>query len=651
MNKIRLVLFPVFLLTGMTAGANVRLPRIFGPDMVLQQGRRNLVWGWADSAESVELAFAGITCHTVAAADGKWQCYLPPMGYGGPYSMIVKGRNTITLTGILIGEVWLCSGQSNMEMTVDAAMNAKKEIDSAQYPAIRLFTVAKRNAQFPRDDLDEGQWMVCSPATVAKFSAVGYFFGRALHSRLQVPIGLINSAFGGTLIEAWTSGETMRDDPDFKEPLKQLLAMDLKKERENRVAAIRTLLGSFPEKDSSVVNGVDVYAAPDYNDSGWSTIGVPGYWGNNGYPGINGVGWYRTEFTLTKAEADSGITLHLDNIYHGDSTWVNGQWVGSMNPSNDQRIYAVNPGGLKTGRNVLAVKVFSENGNAGIAGSAANLFIQTAGKKIALSGGWRFKISKVVLNDITTFRNGYPTMLYNGMIHPLVPFGIRGVIWYQGESNAAAGRSGQYRRLFPELIADWRKHWHEADLPFLFVSLANYGLPVDTPAESEWAALREAQTMTLNLPHTGMVVAIDDGDAAMNIHPKNKQLIGSRLAMTALKIAYGQPIVAEGPRFQSMTITGGQVRVRLDQTGSGLTVKDRYGYIKGFCLCGGDRVFHWARAWLVDSRTVVVSCSEVARPVAVSYGWADNPDDLDLYNKEGFPAIPFRTDGGLPLNR
>lgn len=624
--------------------AHIRLPKIFGPNMVLQQGRQNKIWGWANKGEHIALTLAGWSFNTIADDKGKWTAELPSLKYGGPYKLVIKGENRIELTNIMIGEVWVCSGQSNMELPVSASLNAAKEIDSAQYPKIRIFTVPQRLSQFPKNDLDQGEWTECSPATIAKFSATAYYFGRYLYQKLKVPIGLVNSSYGGTLIESWTSGQTIQNDPDLKEPLRKLLAMDLPKLRQERVERIKKIIGELPENEIGIENGKPpLFAAADLDDSEWKMIRVPGFWGNNGYPDINGVGWYRKKIDLSDEQARQDITLHLSKLYHGDTTWINGQRVGSMDPSNDERIYKVAPGVLKRGSNVIAIRIVSNNGGAGFNSKPYDVYIETSTGKIPLAGDWKFKIAKVVLNDITTFRNSYPTMLYNAMINPIIPFGIRGVIWYQGESNAQDKRSVQYRRLFPNLIADWRKLWGQGDFPFLFVSIANYCDPADIGGENYWAELREAQTMALKVPNTGMAVAIDLGEAN-NIHPRNKQEVGRRLALKALSIAYHKNVVCTSPMYRAISVTGKQVQVTFDGVGSGLRTKGPSDVIYGFTIAGSDQKFYPARAKLINDRTVSVEADQVSAPVAVRYAWADDPGELNLYNKEDLPANPFRTD-------
>ncbi len=469
-NHWKLLLILLFFST--LSSAQVTLPPFFNCNMILQQGIPIPVWGWASPGEKVSVTFNEKTVTTKTGKDGKWRVTLQPMNYGGPYKMVVKGKNLRTIENILIGEVWVCSGQSNMGFNLSSANNAEAEIAASNYPEIRLFTVKRGIAQTPQDNLEEGEWWECSPISTPKFSAVAYFFGRSLYQKLKVPIGLINTSWGGTVAETWTSQDAIAKNPDFAPMLEKLKKIDL-------------------------------------NDN------------------------------------------------------------KSLGP------------------------------------------------------------------------NSYPTLLFNGMINPIIPYAIKGAIWYQGEGNA--GRAFQYRRVFSDMIKDWRAHWNQSDFPFLFVQLANFMKADSVPAESTWAELREAQSMALSLPKTGMASAIDVGDA-LNIHPKDKQTVGNRLALSALKVAYRQNIENMGPVYREMKIIGSTVEITFDHVGTGLKAKDKYGYAKGFTIAGNDHKFYWAKATITSTNTVLISTPEVSAPVAIRYGWANNPDDVNLYNSEGLPADPFRTD-------
>lgn len=645
MRSLFIVSLVLALLLGSAApsGADVRLPRIFSSHMVLQHDAPLPVWGWAAPRERVTVTLAKTTLRTVADKQGKWRVTFPAQPYGGPHTMTVTGKNKITLDDILIGEVWICSGQSNMEWPLASVNNAKEEIATATFPEIRLFQVPKKVAQRPIEDLESGEWTPCTPETAERFSAIGYLFGRQLHQELKVPVGLINSSWGGTVAETWISGETVSQDPDFARPLQNLLDFDMKTFEEQKKASLRQLFnGEIPTVDQGMDGGKPVWNAIDLNDGDWNTLIAPKYWEEQGFAEIDGIGWYRKEITLSEEQSNAQVTLHLGKVDDSDITWVNGIEIGKTEGLYDKdRIYTIDSKYLKPGRNMLVVRVNDTGGNGGIWGDPKDQFLAIGNEKIDISGDWKFRISKAVISAVSLGPNSYPTLLFNGMIAPLLPYAIRGAIWYQGESNT--GRTRQYQRIFPALITDWRNHWEVGDFPFLFVSLANFMAPPTQPGESSWAELREAQTKTLALPNTGMAVTIDIGDAK-DIHPRNKQDVGHRLALNALKIAYGKDIPYSGPLFRSAEFTNGKAVVTFDHAGDGLVARDRYGYVKGFTLAGADGVHHWARAHITAKNQVEVICDKLPAPVAVRYGWADNPDDVNLCNPAGLPANPFRSD-------
>jgi len=617
--------------------ASIKPAKIFSSNMVLQKGIENSIWGWADKNETVSISLNGKTVKTKPGKDGKWMAKLPAMEYGGPYTLTLKGKNTIEMTNVMIGEVWICSGQSNMEFAVNSTKNAPEEIANANCPNIRFFTVPKKVSQQPVADVENGEWSVCSPKTVPGFSAVGYFFGRKINQELNVAIGLIHSSWGGTDVETWISGETMKNDPDLAGRWNELQKVDLTTYEASVKEKVKALFGEFPTKDNGFQLG---FSQAGYDDLAWKTIKAPRLWEEQGYIAIDGIAWYRKSFVLTKEQASADILLSLGKIDDNDICWVNGTEVGKTMAYNADRNYNVPASLLKEGQNEIAIKVTDTGGGGGIYGIPADLFVRSGNTKITLAGDWKIKFTEVNTN-ISIGPNEYPTLLYNGMINPILPYGIRGAIWYQGENNAS--RAKQYRRLFPDLITDWRNKWQLGDFPFIWVQLANFMAPVDQPSESQWAELREAQTLTLKLPNTGMASAIDIGEGN-DIHPKNKQDVGYRLALNALKITYRKDIVYTGPTFESMKVDGKKVIINFNNTGNGLKVKSKYGYINGFSIAGADKKFHWAKAILMNDNSVVIYSDEVAAPVAVRYGWADNPDDLNLYNSEKLPANPFRTD-------
>lgn len=647
MKKQLLALLLLFTALTVFGQNKLQLPHIFSDNMVLQQDKPIIVWGKAAPGSLVEITLNRKTTKVKTDTNGKWKAVLPAITAGGPYEMTVKNKpHTLTFKNILIGEVWIASGQSNMQWDVARTMNAETEIGLASYPEIRLFTVENQMSAVPLDDFETGEWVVCTPETVGPFSAVGYFFARNLHQSLSRPVGIINTSWGGTEIESWTSKQSLTGIEAFSEELKKLdTDPEVLKAREK--ALYEQWQAEVSGKDSGMANGTAVWAEPAYDDAAWDEVPVPGLWENHGYKDIDGIMWYRTSFTLTPEEAKSPALLSLGPIDDSDMSFINGHLVGSsLNAYSRYRKYEVPQNLLVAGENTLTVRVEDYGGGGGIYGNAEELYIETNQKSIPLPGIWKCKLS---LNEIpplptemaSTHRpNDLVTSLFNAMINPLIPYSIRGAIWYQGEANAS--RAWQYRSLFPLLINDWRNHWGY-DFHFLWVQLANFMATDSLPSESAWAELREAQTMTLNLPNTAQAVAIDIGDAN-DIHPRNKQEVGRRLALGALHKAYGKEIVYSGPVFQTMTVDGSAAILTFDHVANGLKIKNKYGYLMGFSIAGSDNNFYWAKAEITGKNTVKVYCDKVEKPVKVRYAWGNNPDDAGLYNSENLPACPFRTD-------
>ncbi len=615
--------------------AAVEPAKIFGSHMVLQQGMENPVWGWAEKGEKITITFNGKTYKTNADKSGKWKVMLPSMEYGGPYNMSIKGKNTVEFSNIMIGEVWVCSGQSNMEWPVNMVNNAEQEVSEANYPKIRLFKSNLVTSQFPRKDFTDEQWVVCSPATIPNFSAVGYFFGRDIHKELDVAVGLIQSAWGGTIAETWISPETIAKDPDFASSLKTLQDLDL----DNYIAEIKKKitekLGKYPTKDNGEELG---YYKPETDVSGWIDMKVPTIWEAQGYDLLDGVAWYQTTFELTANQARGDMMMSLATVDDLGAFWLNGKKFGQTDRYRTDVTFSVKSEFLKPGKNVLIARIRDTGGGGGFNGSPEDFYISNTESKVSLAGTWKAIFTEVVESDTKLGPNSYPTLLYNGMINPIVPYGIKGAIWYQGESNA--DRAKQYQRIFPALIKDWRAKWGY-DFPFIWVQLANYMRPDAQPAESGWAELREAQTMTLSLPNTAQALAIDIGEAN-DIHPRNKQDVGKRLALGAKAVAYDLDVVYSGPTYESMKVEGNKAIITYSNIGAGLDLKDKYGYLNGYAVAGKDGKFYWAKGYIKDNKAIVW-CDKVETPVHVRYAWGNNPEDVNLYNKEGLPAVPFRT--------
>ncbi len=623
--------------------ANITLPKIFGDNMVLQRNKPISIWGFAAAGEKVTVQFNGQTKSTKAGKDGKWQLMLSPEKEGGPFTLSMKGKNQLTLQNILVGEVWICSGQSNMEMPIEGwgkINNYQQEITTANYPQIRHFKVPNTISTTLKDDVTGGDWKVCSPATAGDFSATAYFFARELYNKLKVPIGLINTSWGGTMSETWTSKKALEQSPELKYIADAMKNSDidklLKERAETALKNIQKLQGSFENN----ANTSD-WKNSDFDDSKWPMMKLPGLWESQGLPDLDGTVWFRKTITVPDADAGKAATLNLTMIDDNDETFLNGIKVGSTQGYNSSRKYTIAAGILKAGKNTIAVKVGDTGGGGGIYGDAADMILTIGNNKQYLAGDWTFRVAAVPQSATSVGPNDYPSLLFNSMLYPLIQYSIKGAIWYQGETNA--GRAYQYRTAFPLMISDWRQHFKQGDFPFLFVQLSTFGsAEANSKNGSDWAELREAQAMTLTLPNTGMAVITDIGNPA-DIHPKNKQDVGKRLANIALHDVYEKAAEYTGPTYQSMKADGNKVILTFTHTGSGLLVKDKYGYIKGFEIAGADKQFHYAKA-MVEGDKIIVHADGITQPVAVRYNWANDASEGNLFNKELFPAAPFRTD-------
>lgn len=621
--------------------AQIKLPHIFGDNMVLQREKPIAVWGWAKAKEKITINFHDQTKTTVADKAGKWSVKLDAEKAGGPYTLTVSGKNSVTLTNILVGEVWICSGQSNMEWPVRMASNAAQEIAEANYPQIRHIKIPNVVASTPQADFASGDWKVCSPETAGDFTAVGYFFAVKLAKELNVPVGLINTSWGGTHSETWTSREAFQNNDEFKSMIASVPVLNLDEINKKRTAENALRLEALQGKVTITQQEVERWKSPDDDDAAWPVMQIPALWEESVFPGLDGIVWLRKTFSVSPADAGRAAELHLGMIDDSDETYVNGVKVGGLTAQyNTPRVYTIREGLLKAGRNVISVRVTDTGGGGGIYGPADQVKITIGDRTESLAGTWKLRVENMTSTG-SIGPNDYPTLLFNAMLNPLIPFTIQGAIWYQGESNA--GRAFQYRKAFPLMITDWRKHWGQGDFPFYFVQLSSFNdHNGNSNAGSAWAELREAQAMTLKLPNTGMAVTTDIGEAN-DIHPRNKKDVGYRLAAIALTDTYRKNLVSRGPAFDALTIRGAEAIVSFKHIGSGLVTPDKYGYLRGFELAGDDRKFYPAQAFIQDGQVIVRSAA-VTKPVAVRYNWMDVALEGNLFNREGFPAEPFRTD-------
>lgn len=628
------------------ANAEVSLSPLFSDNMVLQQNGRPLLWGRAAPGTIVKISTSwnGKSYNVTADGNGDFKVRLSTSKFGGPYQIRVTQGNTISLNNVLLGDVWLCSGQSNMEMPLarwGKIKDYEKEIANASYPKIRLLQMRQTMSAYPSESIivNNDRWDICSPETIGDFSATAYFFAKELYEKTKTPIGLIHSSWGGTVAEAWVSYDFLapfddiytvagrvknnEEDVNYKKELQQLIDWE---------EGIKAL-------DKGYANAQPVWVTANIDNDGWKDMSLSASWENEGLPGFDGIVWFRK--TITIPEELKGQDLYLNFMADDDDiAWFNGKQIGNSYGWIEMRKYKIPKELIKPGNNEIVIRIFDTGGGGGLYSDIFNIS-NNSGNSLSLKGNWKYKIGYTLKEQRRRPEppNGpnRPTVLFNGMIYPFINYAIKGVIWYQGESNV--GQSEIYQRLFPSLINCWRSYFKKEDMPFYFVQLANF-LKADTvPVNSDWALLREAQAHTLKLNNTGMAVAIDIGEAD-DIHPKNKQEVGRRLALNALAKDYKMPVAYSGPLYDSYKIEGDKIRISFSHADAMRSSDGRA--LRGFAIAGADKKFYWADA-VISNKEIIVSCKEVRYPLAVRYGWANNPA-VNLCNAAALPAVPFRTD-------
>ena len=627
-----------------SADAQIRLPRLIRDSMVLQRDARLKIWGLASAGEKITIRFNNKTYKTTTATDGKWQVMMGPVKAGGPYTMHLQGKNNLQLNNILVGDVWFCSGQSNMvHQMILHRERYEKEIAAANYPEIRHFAIATATDLLaPRDDFPSGSWKSANPQDVLQFSAVAYFFAKTIYDKYHVPIGLINASVGGTPIEAWTSEEGLKTFSSIASTIGKNKDTAYVNNLSRRAAASRP--NTIPRNQDKGLSGPVRWFDTSYAPKGWRNINIPGYWEDQGIKDLDGVVWYRKEIVVPASMTGKPAKIALGRIVDADQLYVNGKLVGSTSYMYPQRRYAVPADLLKAGKNIFVIRVTNQSGKGGFVPDKP-YYLSSGEDHLDLKGDWQYKVGEVYVRQPVTGGAGIvaqnqPTALYNAMAAPVTNYPIKGILWYQGESNV--DNAAQYAQLMSALINDWRSKWQDPRLPFLYVQLPNFQDVQYQPTESAWAVLREAQLKTLSVPNTGMAVAIDLGEWN-DIHPDNKKDVGVRLALNALKIAYGEKqFVHSGPIYESSKVEGNKIILSFSNIGSGLVAIDEEP-LNWFAIAGEDKKFVWANA-KIEGDKVIVSSEPIAHPRFVRYAWADNPDGANLYNKEGLPASPFRTD-------
>lgn len=658
-------LFGILLFCSLSSSlfATVKPAAIFSDHMVLQQEKPVHVWGIASAGEKVTVSFAGQSQSVNASPSGSWRITLTPMPASAESrEMRISGNNEIRLNDVLVGEVWFAGGQSNMEMPVGNKIrpnvypgvdNFSEEVRNANYPMLRLFKVNRRFAVRPLDTVLSDGWNICTPESAEVFSGVAYFFGRYLVQNLKIPVGIITSAASSSCVEQWTSIEALASLPQFAETADFYLNANINRlDREDRQRLDRWCM--------EAVNNPALIRADFFMEqtdiATWPTVTLPCQMNQlPEFRSFRGALWCVRDFEVPANAVQNSLALKPGILCDTGTVWINGKQIASTS-YHDRRSLSVPSGIIRAGRNRIAIRtVTASSPLAGITGTANDIGIDVKdGTCIPLTGNWKYQIEKSF--DVTALPakpsgyiapNGQPSCLFNGGLAPIIPYTIRGAIWYQGESNAS--RAFEYSQLLPVMISDWRKRWSQGEFPFYQVQLAGKGDIPKVPGTDNWAELREAQRLTTGtVPNVGMAVIMDIGMADA-IHPRNKQEVGRRLGLVAHARTYGKDIEYSGPVFKSMEIRDKCAILCFDHAIGGPVSRNQKqpGTLSSFAVAGEDRVWHWADA-VIDGDSVIVSCAMVAKPVAVRYGWATNII-CDFYNQTGLPAVPFRTDT-WPLN-
>ncbi|UKT63590.1 sialate O-acetylesterase [Pedobacter mucosus] len=636
MRKLTLVSITLFISS--FSFAQIKLPKLISDGMVLQRNDSTKIWGWAAPNEHILLEFNRKTYQTNADKNGNWSIKLPPKKAGGPYKMKLNASNKIELKDILFGDVYLCSGQSNMELPMGRLID--------KYPSVIANSTNLNIRQFlvPDDydfkqqwkDFSSGNWQSANPKSVLDFSGVAYFFALELNKKYNIPIGIINAALGGSPAQDWISENAIKKFPAYDAELQKFKNDDLIKQIEKSDQA---LSNDWYAKTNSADQGLKENWKADIDVSNWQEMAVPGYWADGLLGKTNGVVWFKKDIMVPKSMLGKPVKLLLGRIVDADSAFINGKFVGTTSYQYPPRRYIFNAGILKEGRNTITVRLVNNSGNGGFVMDKAYQLIADK-DTIDLKGKWKYKLGvKSTSTPSQTFVRWKPVGLYNAMIAPLQNLKLKGILWYQGEANT--GNPPEYLQLMNSLIADWRTTFNNRNLPFLYVQLPGFMEAKSMPAESNWAELRNVQRKLLSTPNTAMAVAIDLGEWN-DIHPLNKQDVGKRLALQAQNLIYGDLKVSfSGPIFKSITANGKQLILTFNGVGTGLAAKGST-ELKYFSVAGADKKFVWAKAQIKGDKVIIWN-DTIEKPMYVRYAWADNPETANLYNKDGLPASPFES--------
>ena len=611
-------LFAPLMLLAQEVG-KIRLPKLIGDCMVLQREVDLKIWGWADAGTKVTVRFNGNYYETETNANGEWQVILPPQKAGGPYLLEV---NEMVIRDVLVGDVWLCSGQSNQETPIHRLTEMFPEINVSNNHMIRHYKVPTQDSKESLQEEIAGNavWHSGVASEVMNWTALAYFYAVEAYEKTGVPQGMLVSSLGGSAIESWVGQEHLKEFP--------------------RLLLDKEALKAFEE--AKIDKGEGKWNRLDWDDSDWGTMQMPGTWRENGV-NVRGTVWMRKDFEVPESMEGRHAKLSLGTLVHNDAVFVNGVYVGSTGYEYPPRRYQIPAGVLRKGKNTIAVRLNAPAGNGEFVKDKPYKIIGDAAE-IDLTGIWKYKVGLDMTDPISYVerlknRAMVGSGLYNGMIYPIRNYQVRGVIWYQGESNA--GTTPRYAELVKALITDWRALWNMPEMPFLLMQLPNFMQKHDKPTDSGWARIREAQLQAFKtIPNTALAVTYDVGEWN-DIHPLNKKDMAKRLFLGARKVVFGEKVVYSGPVYKDMKVEGDKIIISFTETGRGLMAKG--GALKHFAIAGEDRQFVWADA-VIRGNKVVVSSKDVKQPVAVRYAWSDNPEDANLCNKEGLLASPFRTD-------
>lgn len=630
MSKSLLLLLVFAMLSTSLIAQDLSLPKIFGDHMVLQRDADVLFWGWDKPGSEITITNGDEETKTITDQDGSWEAYFPKQSAGGPYTITVTGSEKITFEDVYFGDVWLAGGQSNMEWQVGANIdNMEEELNDAEYPEIRFIKVAHDISPVPLKDLrNEANWKPANKENARDFSAVAWFFAKHNHLEKGVPVGIIDDNWGGTPAESWTPTMRLLNVEGYEEQAAQMLKPGVEWSKKFEANEQKNARKYQRVEDQTEILKYGAHEL-NYDDSEWEEIQIPNT------SALNEFVWLRKSFELDEV-ADAKVTFGNPGKF--TVAFINGEQFYRKIWSDDPKVIDIDRSLLRKGKNVITVRTVEDWDNRAFFGKKGEMWIEVADQKIDLEGTWRFSNTvEPPMPRVIRYEHS-PGTLFNAMISPVAGYSMKGAIWYQGESNVA--RNQYYNVLFEAMIEEWRSYWNQGDFPFIFVQLANYQQKYDYPTDSGWARLQEAQTQTLSLANTGMAVAIDIGDAN-DIHPRNKQDVGTRLWKSAQYVAFNEDIVYSGPMYRGHIIRGNTVEISFEHVGSGLMIKNSDN-VEGFAVAGENGAFYWADAEIVGDK-IILSSDKVAKPVAVRYAWADNPD-VSLYNKEGLPAVPFRTD-------